>query len=61
MNMINHNDVIKDYELMNYKYSLYALEHEWLQCSGIGQHSPAYSMALVDIMIIITMKYGKRE
>ena len=60
MNMINHNDVIKEYELMKNKYSIYALEHEWLQCSGIGQHSPAYCMALVSI-IIITIKYDKRE
>ena len=62
MNMINHNDinVIKEYELMKYKYSIYALEHEWLQCFGIGQRSPAYCMALVAI-IIITIKYDKRE
>ena len=62
MNMINHNDIniIKEYELMKYKYNIYALEHEWLQCSGIGQRSPAYCMALVTI-IIITIKYGKRE
>ena len=66
MNMINHNgiDVIKEYELMKYKYSIYAPEHEWLQCSGIGQRSPAYCMALVTIIIIIiiiTIKYDKRE
>ena len=62
MNMINHNDinVIKEYELMKNKYSIYALEHEWLQCSGIDQQSPAYCMALVRI-IIITIKYDKRE
>ena len=59
MNMINHNDVIKEYELMKYKYSIYALDYEWLQCSGIGHHSPAYCMALV--AIIITIKYDKRE
>ena len=58
--MINHNDVIKEYELMKNKYSMYALELEWLQCSGIGQRSPAYCMALVAI-IIITIKYDKRE
>ena len=58
--MINHNDIIKEYELMKNKYSIYALEHEWLQCSGIGHHSPAYCMALVAI-IIITIKYDKRE
>ena len=59
--MINHNDinVIKEYELMKYKYSIYALEHEWLQCSGIGKRSPAYCMTLVTI-IIITIKYDKR-
>ena len=62
MNMINHNDVIKEYELMKYKYSIYALDHDWLQCSGIGQLSPAYRMALVAIIIIITtIKYDKRE
>ena len=64
MNMIDHNDinVIKEYELMKYRYSIYAyaLDHEWLQCSGIGQHSPAYCMALV-YSIIITIKYDKRE
>ena len=60
MNMINHNDVIKEYELMKYKYSIYASEHELLQCSCIGQCSPAYSMTLVAI-IIITIKYDKRE
>ena len=57
--MINHNDVIKQYQLiMKYKYSIriYALD-EWLQCSDIGQRSPAYCMALVDSNII--MKYGK--
>ena len=58
--MINHNDVIKEYKLMKNKYSIYALEHEWLQYSGIGQRSPAYCMALVAI-IIITIKYDKRE
>ena len=58
--MINHNDVIKEYELIKNKYSINALEHEWLQCSGIGQRSPAYRMALVAI-IIITIKYDKRE
>ena len=58
--MINHNDIIKEYELMKNKYSIYALEHEWLQCSGIGQRSPAYCMTLVTI-IIITIKYDKRE
>ena len=58
--MINHNDIIKEYELMKYKYSIYALEHEWLQYSGIGQRNPAYCMELVAI-IIITMKYDKRE
>ena len=58
--MINHNDVIKEYELMKNKYSIYALEHEWLQCFSIGQRSPAYCMALVTI-IIITIKYDKRE
>ena len=49
MNMINHNDinVIKEYELMKNKYSIYALEHEWLQCSDIGHYSPAYGMTLV--------------
>ena len=63
MNMINHNDAIKEYELMKYKYSVYALDHEWLQCSSIGQYSPAYCMAIADsiIIIIIIMKYGKRE
>ena len=64
MNTINHNDinVIKEYELMKYKYSIYALamEHEWLQCSGIGQRSPAYCMILVT-NIIITIKYDKGE
>ena len=63
MNMINHNDinVIKEYELIKYKYNIYALarEHEWLQCSGIGQRSPAYCMELVTI--IITIKFDKRE
>ena len=63
--MINHNDIdiIKEYELMKYKYvySIYDLEHEWLQCSGIGQRSPAYCMTLVSIIIIITIKYDKRE
>ena len=61
MNMINHNDIniIKEYELMKYKYSIYALEREWLQYSGIGHRSPAYCMALVTI--IITIKYDKRE
>ena len=44
---------------MKYKYSIYALEHEWLQCSGIGHYSPAYCMTLVTI--IITIKYDKRE
>ena len=62
--MINHNDidVIKEYQLMKNKYStsIYALEHEWLQYSGIGHHIPAYCMALVAI-IIITIKYDKRE
>ena len=66
MNMINHNNVIKEYELMKNKYSIYALAmDEWLQCSGIGQLSPAYCMALVAfiiiIIIIITIKYDKRE
>ena len=66
MNMINHiyNDIkiLKEYELMKYKYSIYALEHEWLQCSSIGQRSPAYCMTLVAIIIIITtIKYDKRE
>ena len=60
MNMKNHNDVIKEYELIKCKYSIYALEHGWLQCSGIGQRSSAYCMALVAI-IIITIKYDKRE
>ena len=66
--MINHNDinVIKEYDLMKYKYSIYALEHDWLQCSGIGHRSPAYYMTLVTIIIIIiiiiiTIKYGKKE
>ena len=63
MNMKNYNDinVIKEYELLKYKYSIYALEHEWLKllCSGIGQRSPAYCMILV--AIIITIKYDKRE
>ena len=61
--MMNHNDVIKEYELMKCKYSIYALDYEWLQCSGIGQRSPAYCMALVAIIIIIitTIKYDKRE
>ena len=27
----------------------------------IGHHSPAYCMALVAIIIIITIKYDKRE
>ena len=58
--MINHNDVIKEYQLMKNKYSIYALEHEWLQYSGMGHHSPAYCMALVAI-IIIAIKYDKRE
>ena len=59
--MKNHNDinVIKEYELMKYKYSIYALEHEWLLCFGIGQRNPAYCMTLV--AIIITIKYDKRE
>ena len=35
LNMINHNDVIKEYKLMKNKYSIYALEYEWLQYSGI--------------------------
>ena len=73
MNMINHNDQIKQYQLVKHKYSIYALD-EWLLCSCIGQHSPAYCRALVDIIIItiviiiiiiiiivIVMKYGKRE
>ena len=34
---------------MKYKYNIYALEHEWLQCSGIGHHSPAYCISLYDI------------
>ena len=62
--MINHNDinVIKEYQLMKNKYSIYALEYQWLQYSGIGHHSPAYCMALVAIIIIIiTIKYDKRE
>ena len=41
---------------MKYKYSIYALDYEWLQCSGIGQRSPAYCMALVAIIISITIK-----
>ena len=63
--MINHNDinVIKEYdhELIKYKYvySIYALEREWLQCSGIGHRSPAYCMTLVTILI--TIKYDKRH
>ena len=63
MNRKNHNDVIKEYELMKYKYSIYAPEHEWLQFSDIGQLSPAYCMTLVTIIIIIiiTIKYDKRE
>ena len=58
--MINHNDVIKEYELMKNKYSIYVKTKTRLQYSGIGHHSPAYCMALVAI-IIITIKYDKRE
>ena len=61
MNMINHNDinVIKEHELIKYKYSIYALEREWLQCSGIGHRGPVYCKTLV--VIIINIKYDKRE
>ena len=63
--MINHNDinVIKEYdhELMKYKNSIYALDYERLQCCGIAHRSPAYSMTLVAIIIIISIKYDKRE
>ena len=69
MNMKDHNDVIKEYELMKYKYSIYAPEHEWLQCFGIGHCGPANCLALVAIIIIIifiiimiiNIKYDKRE